>query len=111
MKLVAEGLAKVRETSNDEALKEAQEAAKGASKGVWAADASKHVRDIKWDLENPRQLVDRMGGKPVKAVIEHVRDGTTVRAFLLPDFYHITLMMSGVRVRKGVCAAAGRCRR
>jgi staphylococcal nuclease domain-containing protein 1 len=39
-----------------------------------------------------------MGGKPVQAVIEHVRDGTTVRAFLKPDFYHITLMMSGVRV-------------
>ena len=51
-------------------------------------------------MENPRQLVDRMAGKPVQAVIEHVRDGSTVRAFLLPDFYHVTLMMSGVRVRK-----------
>ena len=34
----------------------------------------------------------------MQAVIEHVRDGSTVRAFLLPDFYHVTLMMSGVRV-------------
>ncbi|GBP04931.1 Staphylococcal nuclease domain-containing protein 1 [Eumeta japonica] len=37
------------------------------------------------------------GGKPVKAIIEHVRDGSTVRAFLLPDFYYITLMISGIR--------------
>ena len=34
----------------------------------------------------------------MKAVIEHVRDGSTVRAFLLPDFYHITLVLSGIRV-------------
>ena len=36
--------------------------------------------------------------KSWQAVIEHVRDGSTVRAFLLPDFYHVTVMMSGVRV-------------
>ena len=33
------------------------------------------------------------------AVIEHVRDGCTVRAFLLPDFIYITLMLSGVKVK------------
>ena len=32
------------------------------------------------------------------AVIEHVRDGCTVRAFLLPDFIYITLMLSGIKV-------------
>ena len=32
------------------------------------------------------------------AVIEHVRDGCTVRAFLLPDFYHVTVMFTGVKV-------------
>lgn len=42
--------------------------------------------------------MDKCGGKPIKAVIEHVRDGSTLRAFLLPDFYHITLMISGIRV-------------
>lgn len=97
LKLVAEGLARVRENSSDAVLKEAQEAAKAAGKGVWSGDSSVGVRKITWDLDNPRQLVDQMGGKPVKAIIEHVRDGTTVRAFLLPDFHHITLMMSGVR--------------
>ena len=58
-----------------------------------------HVRQITWEVENPRQLVDRMAGQPIDAIIESVRDGSTIRAFLLPDFYHITLMMSGMRVR------------
>ena len=42
-------------------------------------------------------LVEKFGGKPVPAVIEHVRDGSTLRAFLLPDMYHVTVMLSGVR--------------
>ena len=66
---------------------------------MWSGEAeSAHKRDIIWESENPRQLVDRMGGQPVDAIIENVRDGSTVRAFLLPDFYHVTVMMSGMRV-------------
>ena len=84
----------------DEELKASEEAAKAAEKGVWGSDASKNVRKIQWEVENPRQLVDKMQGKAIPAIIENVRDGSTVRAFLLPDFYHITLMMSGVKVTK-----------
>lgn len=32
------------------------------------------------------------------AVIEHVRDGCTARAFLLPEFYHVTVMFTGIKV-------------
>jgi staphylococcal nuclease domain-containing protein 1 len=32
------------------------------------------------------------------AVIEQVRDGCTVRAFLLPSFNYVTVMFSGVKV-------------
>lgn len=32
------------------------------------------------------------------AVIEHVRDGSVVRALLLPDYYLVTVMLSGVKV-------------
>ena len=32
------------------------------------------------------------------AVIEHVRDGCTVRAFLLPSFDYVTVMLSGIKV-------------
>ena len=65
---------------------------------MWSPTASEHVREIVWEAENPRQLVDRMQGKPISAIIENVRDGSTVRAFLLPDYHHVTLMMSGVKV-------------
>ena len=58
-------------------------------------------------MDPPRQLVDRMKGKPVSAIIENVRDGSTVRAFLLPDYHHITLMMSGVKVRITWCSVLG----
>lgn len=38
VKLVAEGLAKVRDNSSDQAMLEAQEAAKAAGKGLWSAE-------------------------------------------------------------------------
>ncbi|XP_028130612.1 staphylococcal nuclease domain-containing protein 1 [Diabrotica virgifera virgifera] len=100
--LVSEGLVTVREavrpTPEITRLLELQDAAKSAGKGIWSgAPSSDHVRDIKWTIEKSKELVDQLQFKPVKAVIEHVRDGSTVRAFLLPDFYYVTLMLSGIR--------------
>jgi staphylococcal nuclease domain-containing protein 1 len=95
--LVEEGLAKCRDNCQDSSLIEAQERAKGSKNGIWADDASTHVRNMTWEVENPRLLVEKYNGKPVKAVVEHVRDGTTVRVLLIPDFIQITLMLSGVR--------------
>jgi len=98
VKLVAEGLAKIRDNCSVPEFTEAQEAAKAAQKGQWSDELlTEHVRKVTWEVENPRQLVDRFGNQPIDAIIESVRDGSTVRAFLLPDFYHITLMMSGMR--------------
>ncbi|XP_044734250.1 staphylococcal nuclease domain-containing protein 1 isoform X1 [Chrysoperla carnea] len=100
--LVSEGLVSVRREARNTPelarLIELEDAAKAAGKGKWASTpAPDSVRDIKWSVDNPRNFVDKLGGKRVKAVIEHVRDGSTVRAFLVPDFYHITLMISGIR--------------
>ncbi|XP_034937928.1 staphylococcal nuclease domain-containing protein 1 [Chelonus insularis] len=102
--LVFEGLATVKRDNVRNPspaqlrLQELEDAAKSAGRGKWSGSPSaKHIRDIKWAVDNPRALVDKYGGKPVKAIIEHVRDGSTVKAFLLPDFYHITLMLSGIR--------------
>ena len=85
VKLVAEGLAKVRDSCNDEKLKNAQEAAKSAEKGVWSPDASKRVRSITWEVENPRQLVDRMAGKPVQVGVRTIAICFTKEA--LPSRY------------------------
>jgi hypothetical protein len=32
-------------------------------KGVWGEDGAKHVRNITWEVENPRQLVDKYAGR------------------------------------------------
>lgn len=56
------------------------------------------MRDVVWQVDNPRVLLDKFGRKPVQAIVEHVRDGSTIRAFLLPSFHYVTVMMSGIRV-------------
>ncbi|CAH1250586.1 staphylococcal nuclease domain-containing protein 1-like [Branchiostoma lanceolatum] len=100
--LVNEGLVEVRrggiKPSDDQAkLCDLEDTAKSNSKGKWAPDAQSHVRDVKWALENPRNFVDAHHNKPVQAIVEHVRDGCTLRAFLLPSFQYITVMLSGIK--------------
>lgn len=100
--IVAEGLVEVRrggiKPSDDQTkLIDLEELAKDAGKGKWAKDAQEHIRKIVWNAENPRHFVDANQGKEFDAIIEHVRDGCTVRAFLLPSFHHVTLMMSGIK--------------
>ncbi|NP_001080500.1 staphylococcal nuclease and tudor domain containing protein 1 L homeolog [Xenopus laevis] len=101
--LVAEGLASRREgvranTPEQSRLAELEEQARSAKKGVWSEGTGSHtVRDVKYTIENPRHFVDSMHQKPVNAVIEHVRDGSVVRALLLPDCYLVTVMLSGIK--------------
>lgn len=104
--IISEGLVTVRrdgvrQTPEHARLIELEDAARKARKGMWSdAPADEHVRNITWNIENPKQFVDQNAGQLIKAIIEHVRDGSTVRAFLMPSrgvFQHITLMMSGIR--------------
>lgn len=101
--LVAEGLATRREgmrANNPEQnrLSECEEQAKAAKKGMWSDGNGSHtVRDLKYTIENPRHFVDSHHQKPVNAIIEHVRDGSVVRALLLPDYYLVTVMLSGIK--------------
>ena len=101
--LLEAGLARIREGSRGsgevfEKMQAAQSQAESARAGIWNEKEKKaHVRDIKWNVENMRALVDKHKGKPVKAVIEHVRDGCTLRAFLLPTFEYITFSLTGVK--------------
>lgn len=102
--LVSEGLAEVKpgRGNPDEALQRLmalQETAKAQQKGKWGPDSEvkKHVRNITWSVDNPRMFVDSLHQKAQDAVIEHVRDGSTVRALLLPSFVYVTVQMSGCR--------------
>jgi len=95
--MVEEGLVKCRDNCQEAPLLEAQERSKTAKKGVWSDDAHTHVRKVIWDVENTRELVERFKGKPKTGVVEHVRDGSTLRIMLIPDYIQITLQLSGVR--------------
>lgn len=101
--IVSEGLVSVRRegirqpSADLQRLMELEDAAKAAGKGRFSGESSEHVRNIVWQVEKPRDFVDLQGGKPVKAIIEHVRDGSTIRAFLLPGFQYVTVMISGIR--------------
>ncbi|XP_067676667.1 staphylococcal nuclease domain-containing protein 1-like [Haliotis asinina] len=101
--MIAEGFVDVRRLglkADDPAqqrLVQLEEAAKAAGKGKWADGAGDNIRDVKWTVESPRNFVDSHHNKPIEAVIEHVRDGCTVRAFLLPSFHYVTVMLSGIK--------------
>jgi staphylococcal nuclease domain-containing protein 1 len=82
-------------------LLDLQEKAKVAKKGRWSDDSpSNHVRNVQWVISDPKALVDKYSGKKVEAVIEQVRDGSTVRAFLLPNFEYVTITLSGIKVQQ-----------
>ena len=74
LKLVEEGLVKVRDNCQDKTLQEAQEVAKKTKKGLYGEGYADHVRKITWEVDNARSLVNKFAGKPVSAVVEYVRD-------------------------------------
>uniref|UniRef100_A0A182IT17 Staphylococcal nuclease domain-containing protein 1 n=1 Tax=Anopheles atroparvus TaxID=41427 RepID=A0A182IT17_ANOAO len=104
--IISEGLVTVRrdgvrQTPEHARLIELEDAARKARKGLWSdSPEADHVRNIVWNIDNPKQFVDQHAGQLIKGIIEHVRDGSTVRAFLMPSrgvYQHVTLMMSGIR--------------
>ena len=101
--LISEGLVEVRrgglkpDDANQQRLIQLEEEAKTAGRGRWGDGSNKHIRDITWVIENPRNFIDSYHNKPIDAIIEHVRDGCTVRAFLIPKFEYVTIMLSGIK--------------
>ncbi|XP_042897103.1 staphylococcal nuclease domain-containing protein 1 [Parasteatoda tepidariorum] len=104
--LISEGLASVRSAasrSNEyiQKLRDLEEIAKTSAKGKHGPNAAEHVRDIRWSIDNPQLFKDTYHQKPLKAVVEHVVDGSTVRVLLysneFPEYYYIKLMLSGIR--------------
>lgn len=75
-----------------------QEQTKAEKKGRWSEDGQNHVRNVTWVVDDLRSLVEKYKQQPIDAVIEQVRDGNSVRAMLLPSFYYVTVMFSGIKV-------------
>lgn len=37
-------------------------------------------------------------GRPMEAIVEQVRDGSTLRVYLLPDFQFVQVFVAGIQV-------------
>jgi hypothetical protein len=42
--------------------------------------------------------VENCKGQPLPAIVEAVRDGSTVRVYLLPEFHYVQVYCAGVQV-------------
>ena len=100
--VVSEGASKVRESRNTEQegaaeqgrkqqLREAEEVARNAGKGVWRDNLTRP--DVSYNMpDDPDAFLAEHGkGKQLEACIEAVNNGSTVRARLQtgPDSYQI----------------------
>lgn len=78
-------------------LIELEEAAKSASKGKWGVKGGHEKRELLQEVDEPTKFV----GKSFNGIVEHVRDGSTLRIALEVDhkkkYQMITLMLSGIR--------------
>ncbi|KAJ4756132.1 Nuclease domain-containing protein 1 [Rhynchospora pubera] len=118
--IVAEGWAKVREPFQQKdkdkekpegspflaELRAAEEKAKQLGLGRWsqvpgASEAS--IRDLPPSAIGDPTIFDAMGflasnkGKPIEAIVEQVRDGHSLRVYLLPGFQFVQVFVAGVQ--------------
>ncbi|KAK1358047.1 hypothetical protein POM88_051303 [Heracleum sosnowskyi] len=42
-------------------------------------------------------LVEEYGGREIKAIVEYVKDGSTLHVYLLPDYHHVRVFVAGVK--------------
>ncbi|XP_072991118.1 ribonuclease TUDOR 1-like [Typha latifolia] len=112
--VVSDGWAKVREQGQQKGeaspvlaeLLRLEEQAKQQGLGRWSkvpGDSEASIRDLPPSaIGNPSNL-DAMGllaankGKPMQGVVEQVRDGSTVRVYLLPDFQFVQVLVAGIQ--------------
>ncbi|KAJ6233117.1 staphylococcal nuclease domain-containing protein [Anaeramoeba flamelloides] len=83
-------------TEFDKQLVEAEEEAKENKIGIWTQN-KKHqqesIRKIKTSA--PKEVL--LKTKKFKGIVEYVKDGSTVRLILLPNFYQIVMYLSGIQ--------------
>jgi staphylococcal nuclease domain-containing protein 1 len=81
-------------------LQELETAAKTSGAGKWCDNPPEDaVRSITWTVENLQHFVEKNHGQEINAIVEHIRDGSTIRVFLLPSFVYLTVAMSGVKAQ------------
>ncbi|KER33498.1 hypothetical protein T265_00614 [Opisthorchis viverrini] len=110
--LVEAGLAEVRRLNAALAEKNpqyqellaAEEAAKSTGRGKWSPEPTGAVREVIWNIEDPRAFIDAHKGQRIPGVVEYVRDGSSLQVTLLPGpstpphlYYNVMLSLSGIK--------------
>ncbi|KAF5459553.1 hypothetical protein F2P56_019492 [Juglans regia] len=112
--VVSEGWAKVREQGQQKGeaspflqeLLRLEDQAKEQGLGRWskvlgAAEAS--IRNLPPSAIGDPSNLDAMGllaankGRPMQGIVEQVRDGSTIRVYLLPDFQFVQVFVAGIQ--------------
>ncbi|XP_051115668.1 ribonuclease TUDOR 2-like [Andrographis paniculata] len=112
--VVAAGWAKVRGQGQQKGeasphlaeLQSLEEQAKQQGLGRWsrvpgAADSS--IRRLPPSaVSDPSNLdvvalLDSKRGSPLEAIVDHVRDGSTIRVYLLPDYQYVQVFVAGIQ--------------
>lgn len=107
--VVSHGWAKVKEAKGETPPEHAEllnlgEQAKTQGVGVWntgAAEAS--IRNLPPSAVGDPSNLDAMGllasnkGKPMEAIVEQVRDGSSLRVYLLPEFQFVQVFVAGIQ--------------
>ncbi|KAK1358052.1 hypothetical protein POM88_051308 [Heracleum sosnowskyi] len=85
-------------------LKKWEDKAKENRAGCWSKDTAGSVRDLSPSLvgDPDREheiinLVEEYGGREIKAIVEYVKDGSTLHVYLLPDYHHVRVFVAGVK--------------
>lgn len=112
--VVEEGWAKVREQGQQKGevspflaeLQILEEQAKQKGRGRWSKDpgaSESAIRDLPPSAIGDAGNFDAMGflaankGKSMKSIVEQVRDGSTVRVYLLPGFQFVQVFVAGIQ--------------
>ena len=100
--LVSAGLVEVKRlnktTEEETRLVALEDHARAQKLGKWSQDPEvNHIRSMKYTVEKPSNFVDSFHQKPIDAIIEYVRDGSTFRALLLPSYHNVTVQLSGIK--------------
>uniref|UniRef100_A0A0D6R1R8 Ribonuclease n=1 Tax=Araucaria cunninghamii TaxID=56994 RepID=A0A0D6R1R8_ARACU len=112
--VVGEGWAKVREAGPQKAevspyiaeLRRLEEQAKAQGYGRWTKTpgaSAASIRELPPSAIGDPSNFDAMAllqankGKPMEAFVEQVRDGSTLRVYLLPEFNFVQVFMAGIQ--------------
>lgn len=103
LRLRSAGTKAGEQSEDQEELAAMESLAQAEGKGVWtkdpkAVEAARHAV-MQYQLEGVdlQQLVNQFKRVPVPAIVENVRDGTSLRVLLLPTMQVVNFFLSGIR--------------